>query len=613
MLHTLPTPLAALMLALSFIGLCAFARVQLRANRFVAPCLSASAVIVILMLAGMAHILPIGFGLLFFGGLAGLVYAYVIRRARPDWPLIAGFMVFAGALAWRMLGVPLTEWDDLSHWGLVARYLLQTDAFPDATAKAVTFQSYPLGAACFIYYIGKALGNTEGVYLFAQNLLYGLFFLPVFAHIRGNRRILCPALTFAFLLLFRFNRDLTNLFTDWLVAFMGIGAAASVIYERKSLPRAMLAGIPGIIAVAFTKNSGLFFSLTTALLLGWVAYGPEKNKKRFILTAAGALGVGLLFFFLWTMHVRMDFVAGMSSKHAVSLSSYARNAGKKSLISILGIGARMLLALVKPYFFQVFTLLCAIAGFLMARHTGKGQPDWEAKRQAATRALIACVICYIVWYFLIFLMYVFSMPLSEARRLASCWRYSSTGMVFCLGMELVILMRFYSDCKLSPKSPGMLAGAAAVCLAVAPFMVEQPASYYSQFVVRNTQYNDLRAGVIRAREEYDLPEDGHYLTFSGGDTISAAVNAYYRAAKYDLNSLNIDSISRIVEHFGETTDEYTLSVGRQVVPSPVPFLEEHLDEYDAFLILFQDDEFEGIMDEFMKTYDGSTPIVFIYR
>lgn len=614
MLTALPTPLGALLLALSFFGLCAWNRAALRLNRFIAPYAAVSEIIVILMLSGMLHALPWGFYLLFFGGFAGLIDAYAVRRAKPDWALIGAFCLFAGYLAWRLLPEHLAEWDDLSHWGLVARYLLEKDAFPDASATAVTFQSYPLGAAAFIYYVGKALGNTEGVYLFAQNLLYGPLFLPVLAHVKGNRKLLTGALAFAFCLLFRFNRDLTNLFVDWLLAFFGIGAAASVLYYRDDLRKALLSGLPGIAAVVYLKNSGLFFALATALLLGWAAGRQKKSRKAAAGCCLLCLGAGILAYLLWTLHVKLDFVAGLSSKHAISLASYASHASSKSLFTVLRIVKRMLMALIRPYFFQVFTVLCAIAGFLLVRFAGRSQPKWEQKRAFAARALWACVICYAVWHFMIFLMYIFSMSTSEALRLASYWRYSSTGMVFCLGMELVILADYFSEARLTARwIPAACAGTAAACLATAPFLVQKPASYYPQFVVRDGSYNDLRAGVIRAREDYGLQEDGHYLTFSGGDVIGAAVNAYYRAVKYDLNSLNIDSIARIVKNDGETTDEYTLSATDETVPSPIPFLERHLEEYDAFLILFQDDAFESLMDEFMKSYDGDTPVIFIYR
>ena len=72
----------------SFCGLSAAAREALKLNRFVAPFFSASCAICALMFGGMLRALPVVFGLLYFGGFAGLIYVHFLRRVRPDFALI---------------------------------------------------------------------------------------------------------------------------------------------------------------------------------------------------------------------------------------------------------------------------------------------------------------------------------------------------------------------------------------------------------------------------------------------------------------------------------------------------------------------------------------------
>ncbi|MGN0802169.1 MAG: hypothetical protein ACI4MF_06195 [Candidatus Faecivicinus sp.] len=616
------TALRAILLCLSFFGLCATVRNSLKLNRFIVPAFAACTIICVLMFAGMLHVLKYGFYLLYFGGFAGLIYTYIVRRVRPDWLLIGLFAVFAGYLAWRMGPTHLNEWDDLSHWGLVARHLLRADAFPDASTTTVTFQSYPLGSACFIYYVGRTVCNTEGLYLFAQNLLCGLLFTPVLAHIRGNRRYLYPAAGLLFVLLFRFNHAMDTLFVDWQLSFLGIGAAASVLYYKDDLRKAVLAGMPCIIAVVFLKNSGLFFSAATAALLAWVAHRNGRSRGR----AAGVLLASILAaaaaYLLWTVHVRLDFVDGMSTKHAVSISQYASNLNSKGLITVLRIVKRMLLALIHPYFFQVFSALFMVAAFALNRLACRFRPELQSLRRPTAHGLWACVAAYAVWHFMVFLMYVFSMSTAEALRLASYWRYSTTGLLYMMGCAAILLFDLLSRPELRPARWVKFAciGTAVVCAAVAPIlavsefdMVELRA-YYPAFVQRETEYNPLRAGTLKAKEAYDLPEDGSYLIYAGGDIIGAAANAYYRAVKYDLNSLNIDIIARIIDD-KETNAEYTIKSDEVsgTFDSPIDFLESHLDNYDAFLILFEDERFETDVADFLSAWTGDTPVLFIYR
>lgn len=611
--------LRAALLSLSFFGLCATARSQLKLNRFIAPCFVACSIICVLMFAGMLHVLKYGFYLLYFGGFVGLVYTYFIRRTKPDWLLMGMFTLFAGYLAWRMGHATLNEWDDLSHWGLVARHLLRTDAFPDSTASTVTFQAYPLGSAAFIYYVGKTICNTEGIYLFAQNFLIGLTLLPLLAHVRGNRKFLYPVAVCLMLLFFRFDRSLMDLFVDWLLPLVALGTAASSLFYRQDLRRALLVGIPGIIACVYIKSSGLFFLFTTALILAWIAKNCGCKPSRIFAVLILSAGVGALAYFAWTMHVRLSFTAGMSTKHAVSLSKYAKTGSSKSFITILRIVKRMLLALVKPYLFQVYAVLFIGACFGVTALVCHVRPALADRRKPVFRGLAAAVGFYILWHFMMFMTYVFSMSTAEALRLASYWRYSSTGLLYTMGLASILALDLLSDIAIQPNRCVKFAFAAAaiVTIAIAPWFTQEYWLYYPEFVTRSSGYNALRKGTLKAKAEYDLPEDGNYLIYAGGDVIVEAVNAYFRSVKYDLNSMNIDTISRIVPSSGQVQEEIEYSIGdpapNEICDSPLPFLTEHLDEYDAFLVLFKDEVFESAMQDFFESYTGSTPILFVYE
>lgn len=611
--------LRILLMCLSFFGLCAAARSALKLNRFIAPCFVGCSVICVLMFGGMLRVLKYAFYLLYFGGFAGLIYAYLIRRAKPDWLLIGLFTLFAGYLAWRMGPATLREWDDLSHWGLVARQLLTNDAFPDSTVPTVTFQAYPLGSAAFIYYVGKTICNTEGIYLFAQNFLYGLALLPILAHVHGNKKLLYPAAACLMTLLFRFDRSLLDLFVDWQLPVVALGAAASALYYRNDLRKALLVGIPGIIACVYIKSSGLFFMATTALILAWIARRCGCRRSRVFAVLAVSAGAGLLAYFLWTMHVRLSFDGGMASKHAVSLSQYAKTGGSKSFITILRIVKRMLLALIEPYFFQVYAVLFVAACFGVTAITCRVRPELADRRRPVMRGLWVAVGFYVVWHFMIFMTYVFSMSSAEALRLASYWRYSSTGLLYTMGLAGILMLDFLSDQAVRPArcAKYVLAGATAVTVAVAPWFTMAYPQYYPEFVNRSGGYIEIRSRTLAAKAEYDLPEDGDYLIYAGGDVIANAVNAYFRSVKYDLNSTRIHTMARIVNTGGTSQETIEYSVGypapRETYADPTQFLAENLQNYDALLVLLEDSHFEAAMEPFLETYTGETPIIFTYK
>ena len=106
----------------------------------------------------------------------------------------------------------------------------------------------------------------------AQMMLNVIAFLPVFGLIRRNR-IFGVALSMgALVFLLTFNVAMTSLQVDSLLAFITIGATATVLQCRHSPQKAMLAALPVMMALVFVKSSGIFFSLLIAAMLIASAY-----------------------------------------------------------------------------------------------------------------------------------------------------------------------------------------------------------------------------------------------------------------------------------------------------------------------------------------------------
>lgn len=318
---TLLLLLRALTLCASFAGLCAEFRTLLKLDRFVAPFAAGCAVIAALMLTGMAGMLQVGFFTLYIAGFLGLIHVYAVRKIRPDFPLIGLMLVFAAALVWRFRGCPLHHCDDISHWGLVARTILERNALPSAATPTIKFQAYPVGSAAFIYYIGRTIANREDVFVIAQTFLMGISFLPMLSHIRNNRRWLYPVAAVAFLFLLQRNQYAVNLQVDWLLPFMGLGAIASVTRHRDDLPQAMTVTFLFCFAIVYIKNSGMFFALWTVIALLWAARRKGWKTSRLIALFAAGVAAFAGAYLLWSLRVKLAYPAGFDTKHAVNAAA----------------------------------------------------------------------------------------------------------------------------------------------------------------------------------------------------------------------------------------------------------------------------------------------------
>ena len=73
--------------------------------------------------------------------------------------------------------MPLTHYDNFSHWALVVKDLLLTGELPGADTSLIPFRDYPPGTSVFIFYICRYLGHSQGMMLLAQNsVLLACFF-----------------------------------------------------------------------------------------------------------------------------------------------------------------------------------------------------------------------------------------------------------------------------------------------------------------------------------------------------------------------------------------------------------------------------------------------------
>lgn len=599
--------LRILALGLSFMGLCMASRRLLKLNRFIAPGFAAASIIALITLAGMAGALRPALILIYSGGLAGLIGCALVKRERPDWILAGALAVLVGLLCWRFYGCHLYVWDDFSHWAVAARYPLDNDALPSGRSSLISFQSYPPGAAAFIYYFCRTLAVREDLFLVAENTLMILTALPLLAHmdLKKHRAMLLPVGA-CMAVLFKFNRPMCTLMVDWLLCFVGFGGILSVLYYRDDLPRAMLVGVPYMIASVYLKSSGAFFAVWTAVALAAVARKSRSRKSALrTLLACAAVIAGV--FALWILYVKVSYPAALDTPHAVSAEAYVSEARQKGLRASLAIGLNMIRAWLHPDTTQIFTLIFYLASLAAILLTRRASPD---RGKAALRRMALSAGVYASWFVMMYAMYVFSMPASTAKRLAAFSRYNSTGMLFAMLLLLAALVRHFQSLSPLParRTAPLCAGLAALCLAAAPllnFHLEEirVQGFYADLFARDTEIPPMRLAAAKLKRGCDLPDEGRYLLYSG---MSADYGWDFYFARYELVSGNLRVLAR--------TDDGYLCGGSDAMASiqdPMDFIVRD-GPWDAILVLRRDPEFESLLNSFLQTLEDAPPVYRAY-
>ena len=609
--------LRAILLILSFGGLCSAARERLGLDRFIAPFFCACSILCILMFAGMLRMLKLGFCLMYLGGFACL--AQLMRKKRLQGVLAVfnttnapALLTGAALLSFLVLRLwPAQLWipDDLAHWGVVAKHLLAHNALPDASAAAVTFSSYPTGSAAFIYYVCRTLDSFEGLWMIAQNMLMSLMFLPLFAHIRKGARYILPPIFAAFLVLFKFDRPMTTLCVDWLLSFLLIGSVAAILHYRSDLRRTLLIAVPAAIAAVFIKSSGFFFAFCIAL-----AACPAAGTKRGRFFAfALILGAAAAAYLMWTLHISLSYPAALESKHAVSLSAYAQELAQKDAALILEILNGMLLTWLHPSGSQIFTLLGVILSAIMIFAAQRGNDELKLLRRNMLRLIGSAVAAYLLWFIMLFAMYVFSMPESEARILAAYSRYNSTGLLFTLGISLTALLRFYSDEQLQPVCSWQKYACAVLgvlSLAAAPMLsLDMPGfnlqSFYCDLLPTASDVQHYRDFPQSLVAQNGPPEGRDFLICLGTVESKDYISDVYYHSRFELDTANLTLLARPEDSKSWYAKSY---YDGSKFSDPARYLAGHAGEFDAILVYRKDTALDG----FLKSYSGATPVLYAY-
>lgn len=531
----------------------------------------------VLFFAGILNVLPETSLAVFIVGLWFFISS--IRKKASfrfllDFSLLF-FAVACTAFLFLLHGALFTHYDNFSHWGLVVREMLADNRMPNYSNGLVIFKSYPLGSACFLYYIGFITGmKAEWVQMWSQAVLMAGMLTSLFAFANHIETKLFTSA--AVIMLLCGNINFTDLLVDTLLPTTAISATAFLAYYRDRIREKTWYILPWMTFLVSIKNSGILFAVFCLFFLIAFLYrcGSGKDAFRRCVTF-------LLIFFgeywLWKKHVELVYTKGMIAKHSLSLCYLYDIVRRKTGGEI---GQILLQILQKVFSLQnrfLFLLLFAIllTGWLVVRKThkdGKG-------RMHPFDPIASSVIVYTAYMLGLAGMYVFSMPIVEALRLSGYERYYSSILIYISGLLLIAALSETNQTGHEKKQRTIsgavwLALLAAVGLSLSPHF-----SYYTRQDLTGTPRERLET----VHREYDIPPG---------------------AACAIVRDPNVGSYS------GEYIDYMSSYVFRSEVCFCVQ-VEDLIEKdprgrYDYLIAL---DETEPVMDYFRETFDSDERVI----
>lgn len=428
----------SLFFMLSFTGYLYVAKQKLML--WFAPLAVISMISIILYFAGLAGILSEMALTVLVGGLGCFIYM-LLRICRKKiifhMPRLEIICMCAGCIIFLFLvgRQNFTHYDNFSHWALIVKRLLCTDRLPGITDNLIVFKDYPPGLSVFIYYVCTFLGRGEGVMLMAQTGVILACFWAIFGIVRESRRFLlysfmgmgCSILSYLNLTI-RIN----NLLVDFILPLMSLAVIAAVYRLSDDLKKATVCTSCFLAFTGIIKSTGLVFAAIAFIFYLWMILRQKKYTFLSRLTMGICTGMCMLLpYILWKIYLNDTFGA-MVYKFSMSASSSEYMSADRSLYG--QITRDFLKNIFEPsgraiHIFVLFNFLGLVA-VCYARVVIK--KSWKLGR-----ILLLANIITIAYYGGILGLYLFSMPESEAVRLAGFDRYSCSIMVLFAGILIL--------------------------------------------------------------------------------------------------------------------------------------------------------------------------------
>jgi hypothetical protein len=451
----------------------------------------------------------------------------------------------------------LTHYDNFSHWAIVVKQMLSTNAFPTAGSTLIDFKNYPLGISSFLYYVCRFAGNYQSIMILAQGILIFSCFYTMFGIISEKKRFLLYAflgLGCASLSIFNITIRINNLLVDFLLPIYTLAIFAIAYQYRRDPRRALIGVLPLVGLLTIIKSTGIIFAAIGLIYLFYmVITNCKESRFRVLVMSFITLIVTILPYLGWEWHMRTAF-REVDNKFDLQNMPIEKTTDQIQEITSLFIRSSIDLSTRPAMGILAFNLLAIGAVLINAFVLRKRWKLWKS--------LIALNVVLLFYYMGIWGLYIFSMPLDEALWLAGFERYASSNVVLFAG-SLVLTAAvdmensFYYKIGQVPQEQAFRSIAnkdryqkgVIICMAIAITLLLSEYNGISSIIKDYESTLPYKIQVITGDRWYkNGKEDENKYLFYASDRESQVTNFYMQyVARYFLYTSKVDGICLFYE------------------------------------------------------------------
>lgn len=506
-----------LLFVFSFYGYFLSIRKTFKIDISITPIITISLISLFLLTFGLFFNLDFLSNIILFLGLFLLPFGmYKAQFTKRDIISISIYSLSLLFFLFELRGQYFLSYDNFSHWATVVKSMYFTNHFPTQNDNLVTFQSYPICSSLWIYYLVRSVKYSESLMMFSQLMISLSCFFSFSSLIKRNYFFNVFALVLFSLLALTLNVKVNDLMVDSLLPIVSL-SCLPIMFDKKTL----YFSIPILIFLCQIKASGIFFALVVILIFfvknKTLSYLPKgRIFLAFLLPC-------LLSILIWKLHLNITFTNISAGKHSFTISYFINTFAEKDIKSCLLVLKRMISNVFYLSFSNKHGIYLIAVISLLAFVLNKSKK--ESKLFVKTNAII-----YLTYFIMVYLMYIFSMPIYEALDLASFSRYMLSISVLILGLYLFYIFQLSFDNNLP----------CLICLLLFSTLLFFPNNILSFKI--DSSYNK-RVIFKKMIDNYNIPVNSSFLIIDNVDNDPGDWSFSWFSIRYDLWSNDIYIIS----------------------------------------------------------------------
>lgn len=447
----------------------------------------------------------------------------------------------------------LQHYDNFTHWAIIVKVLLTTNAFPTTANHLIEFSNYPIGTSSLIYYFARFLGHSDGVLLTAQGLLIFSLFYAIFGVLEKPKCFLLVTLLGAglsTLSFFNLTIRINNLLVDFILPILTL-ACWAIIFRYKDKPKQeLILLLPLLALLLIVKSTGiLYFAF---VICAWIIE-TRKSCWKFqdILKALCTFVISFTTYAAWRYRM-MTVLADANNKFSISNSALENTNAIKTTTDIRLIIKTFIHTSLdittRPFLGFILGNIILISIYLFIKLIKHQR--WKK----ILHSLFLLDFMVIAYYLGILALYVYSMPLDEALTLAGFERYASSIIVlFIGGLVVQVTLRFEEYLKYNEngtikfKTPIEKQNYQKSVLISIAVMILILTSEYNGIISTDSSYNTSLPNTIKSvvgdHWISNGKEDKNKYLLYGSDSDGQMTSYYFQyLARYYLYAPNVDAV-----------------------------------------------------------------------